>query len=148
MNELAEDQSAGVMEIAEPTEDDLMTPEEMQLLKKLQAKRKSQQKALSGVKDKLFEDLTLGFAETISTIKRDAVTISTKEDYSDGNTYAITFGSNEEVEGDGIDGKQLSIDILDMHLSTIDAIMGISNSIKIAGVFEGKKVFWQIRKKV
>ena len=126
-------------------EDMLMTPEEMALLKKLQAKRKQQQKAMSGVKETLFQDLTMGFGEPMSMIKKDITTISTKEEYADGNVYSITFGSDEEVES-SIDPKELAASILDEHLSKIEAIMGISNSIKLPGTFEGKKVFWQIRK--
>ena len=132
-------------ESQEETGPELMTPEEMALLKKLQEKRKAQQKAMGGVKDDLFQTLTKGFGKDVYKAKKDVVTISTKDPYTDGNIYAITFGVEEEDSD--VDQKALVASILEGSMNTIDAIMGISNSIKVSGTYEGKKLFWQIRKR-
>lgn len=128
---------------------ELMTPEELALLKKLQAKRKQQQKALSGAKESLFDNLTEQFIEQMKKQKKDLITISTgKEPYSDGNLYAITFGTDTSEDGDEqTDSKELAVSILDSHINTIDMLMGISNSIKVTGDFQGQKAYWQIRKR-
>lgn len=126
--------------------DELMTPEEMALYKKLHEKKKAQQKAMNGVKDKLFNTLTGEFGGIISKVKKDVVTVSLKDPYEDGNIYAITFGSEEETEQE-IDTQALAKAIIDQNLDAIEPIMGISNSMKVSGSFEGKKLFWQIRKR-
>ena len=128
-------------------ESDLMTPEEMVMLKKLTEKRKSQQKAMSGIKDNLFQTLTGAFGAAFSKVKKDVVTVSTKEKMPDGNIYSITFGV-EADDKDGVDTNALAISVIEGHLDVIEPIMGISNSLKVDGTYEGKKLFWQIRKRV
>jgi len=126
----------------------LMTPEEMALLKKLQEKRKAQQKAMGGIKDNLFETLTSTFGAAMSKVKKDVVTVSLKEAYADGNIYAITFGVEDDESGEqDVDTGALALSIIDGHIDTIEPIMGISNSVKVTGTYEGKKLFWQIRKR-
>jgi hypothetical protein len=134
--------------VEEIDEDGLMTPEELALLKKLNAKRKKQKEQLSGAKENLFQSLTEEFAAIISKAKKDAVTVSSKEACSDGNSYAVTFGvvPDNEEESD-IDADALVKAIVEQNLSTIEPIMGISNSMKVTGEYEGRKLFWQIRKK-
>lgn len=136
-------------ELAKIQEEQLMTPEEMALLKKLQEKRKAQQKALGGVKEKLFEELTENFGSAMSKVKKDVVTISIKEPAPDGNIYAITFGvENEDEDQDQeIDTNQLATKIIEQNMSIIEPLMGISQSIKVSGTYKGKKLFWQIRKR-
>jgi hypothetical protein len=124
----------------------LMTPEEMAKLKALQEKSKAMKKALGGVKDDLFQSLTEKFAPTITKVKKDQVTVSTGEALEDGNIYAISFGSEEEVDQE-VDTKKLAETIIGENLATIEQIMGISNSMKITGTFEGKSYFWQVRKR-
>jgi len=125
---------------------DLMTPEEMAMLKKLQAKRKSQQKAMGATKQTLFEELTTLFGDQIKSIKKEVRTISTKVPRPDGNIYAISFGSDEDTDAD-VDTVTLANDILDHNPDVVASIMGISNSIKVSGSYEGQKLFWQIRKR-
>jgi hypothetical protein len=125
---------------------ELMSPEEMAMLKKLQAKSKAMKAAMGGIKTDLFQVLTQTFGATISKVKKDVVTISTGEPMADENIYAITFGVETTEDGD-VDTKALAVQIIENHLSEIEPIMGIGNSLKIAGTFEGKKLFWQIRKR-
>ena len=125
---------------------ELMSPEEMAMLKKLQAKAKSMKAAMGGIKTDLFQVLTTTFGATISKVKKDVVTISTGEALADGNIYALTFGVEGQEDGD-VNTKELATKIIEDHLSEIEPIMGIGNSLKIAGTFEGKKLFWQIRKR-
>lgn len=135
------------MEVAEQEQDDsvLMTPDELALLKKLQEKRKAMSKAMSGEKEKLFESLTKNFAGIISKAKKDIVTVSTKDGYEDGQDYSITFGVDEDKEE--IDGDKVARQILDDNLSVIESLIGISNSLKVQGTYEGQKLFWQVRKR-
>ena len=127
-------------------ESDLLTPEELAMLKKLTAKRKAQQAGMSKHKDNLFESLTTAFGPTIAKVKKDVVTISTGDPLEDGNVYAITFGSDEETEQE-VDTKELATTIIGNHLAAIEPIMGISSSMKVTGTYEGKKLYWQIRKR-
>ena len=131
-------------EVAEQA--DLMTPEEMAMLKTLQAKRKAQQASMGGHKDALFAALTDAFGPTIAKVKKDVVTISTGDPLEDGNIYAITFGSDEETEQE-VDTKELATTLISNHLAAIEPIMGISSSMKVTGTYEGKKLYWQIRKR-
>lgn len=125
---------------------ELMTPEELALFKKLQAKRKAQQKMLGTVKDELFQNLTQTFGQLVSRAKTDVSTVSTKEPYTDGNIYAVSFGVDED-KADEVDHDKVTRDLLDKFLPVIESIMGVSNSMKITGTFSGKKLFWQVRKR-
>lgn len=125
---------------------DLMTPEEIALFKKLQAKKKAMQQAMSGHKEKLFKNLTEDFGATISKAKKDVVTISTGEPLEDGNIYAITFGSDEQEDAD-LDSKALAESIIQKFLATIEPIMGTGNSVKVTGTYQDKKLFWQVRRR-
>lgn len=128
---------------------DLMTPEELALLKRLQEKRKAQQKQLGSIKETLFTDLTSLFGAAMSKAKKDVVTVSLKSDkpYSDGNIYAVTFGVDDESETEEIDTHALALSIIEKTIDKVEPLMGISNSLKVTGTFEGKKLFWQIRKR-
>lgn len=123
----------------------LMTPEEMAQYKALQQKMKDMKKAVGPAKDKLFTDLTEAFGALIYKAKKDIVTISTGEPYEDGNIYAITMGVDEEKEE--INTKELAVQIIENKLSTIESLMGISNSLTVKGEYDGKKLYWQIRKR-
>ena len=125
---------------------DLMTPEEMAMFKKLKAKSQAMQKAMGGIKENLFQTLTKAYGSTLAKVKKDVVTISTGVAMPDGNIYAITFGVEGEEEGE-VDTKALATKLIEDNLQEIEPIMGISNSLKITGTFEGKKLFWQVRKR-
>jgi len=124
---------------------DLMSPEEMAQYKALQQKMKAQKAAVGPAKSKLFNTLTEKFAGLILQAKKDIVTISTGEAYLDGNIYTVTFGVDEEKEV--IDTKKLTLDIIDANQAPIESLMGIADSLKVNGEFNGKKLFWQIRKR-
>ena len=124
---------------------DLMTPEELAMLKKLQEKRKAQQKQMGSIKDSLFISLTENFGPLMSKIKKDVVTVNTKIPFADGNRYAITFGMDVE-ETEELDTAALAVKIMEASLDKVEPIMGISNSLKLTGEYEGKKLFWQVRK--
>jgi len=123
----------------------LMTPEELALLKQLQDKRKAQMKQMGSIKENLFKSLTESFGMAISKAKKDLVTVSTKV-LDDGNIYAITFGAESEEDVD-INTEVLAEEIISQHLSDVEPIMGIASSMKVSGTYEGKKLFWQIRKR-
>jgi hypothetical protein len=128
--------------------DDLMTPEEMAMLKKLQEKRKAQMKQMSSHKENLFQTLTSEFGQVMAKVKKDISTISTKNPLDDGNVYAITFGvESDDDEDSPIDSEAVAKELIEKHLSTIEPIMGISNSLKVSGTYEGQKLYWQIRKR-
>ena len=122
-----------------------MTPEELALYKKLTEKRKAQQKAMAGVKDQLFNLLTESYGATFARAKKDVTTLSLKDPFDDGNKYSVTFGSDEDIAAD-IDPNQVVTEIIENNLSTIEPIMGISNSLKVSGTYQDKKLFWQIRR--
>ncbi|KKQ34589.1 MAG: hypothetical protein US52_C0053G0012 [candidate division WS6 bacterium GW2011_GWA2_37_6] len=136
------------------TQDDemsgMMTPEELAMWKKLQAKRKAMTKQMGSIKEVLFKALTQNFASSIVRAKKDIVTISTKEKYVDGNAYSISFGVEQEESenSDELDTNELAVRILDENIGNLEPIMGIANNVKLSGTYEGKKLFWIIRKKV
>lgn len=142
MNEMETTEAESMNDFA-----DLMTPEELAQLKELQAKRKEMQKAMSGVKESFFKTLTETYGSVLAKVKKDVVTISTKEAHSDGNIWAITFGVEEDTKEGDIDTKELTTTIIDAHLANIERLMGISNSLKVQGEVEGKKVYFQFRKR-
>jgi len=127
---------------------ELMTPEEMAMFKKLQAKRKAMQKASGSLKEQLFKSLTENYAPTIVKAKKDVVTISLDKPFSDGNTYAISFGVEEDEDNtEEVDSSALALKLIEENIGNIEPLMGISNSLKLSGQYEGKKLFWQIRKR-
>lgn len=132
------------IQAADDTE--LMTPEEMALFKKLQEKRKKQKSLLKGTKEELFNSLTENFGSAMAKAKKDVSSISMKEKAEDGNLYAISFGV-EDDETEEIDTEALAQRIINENMHLIDQLMGLSNSAKLTGEYNGKKLFWQIRKK-
>ena len=124
---------------------EFMTPDELELLKKLQAKRKAQVSQMGAVKETLFQNLTKTFGSIISKCKKDLVTVSSPV-MEDGNIYAVTFGIEDETKSE-VNTEELAKSIIEAHLATIEPIMGIGSSTKISGTYEGKKLFWQIRKR-
>ena len=124
----------------------MVSPEEFELFKQLQAKIKKQKEMAGQLKGKLFEELTNDFGSAFFNLVKEQVTISTKEAYSDGNIYAITFGVDKE-EGEEVDTKELTTRVIDEYLSKLEPMMGTAKSIKLTGTYEGKELFWQIRKR-
>lgn len=125
--------------------DDLMSPEEMATLKALKEKAKNMKAGLEKGKGVMFEKLVVNFAERISQASKDVVTVSTKEPYTDGNLYSITFGAEEKKEA--IDTNALAKEILDEYLTNIEQFMGLSDSVRFNGQYQGEKVYFQIRKR-
>jgi len=125
---------------------DLMTPEEFEQFKALEAKIKKQKKMAGQMKGKVFEDLTAKFGSTMSSLVKQQITISTKDAYSDGQIYSITFGVEQDEQPD-IDTKELTTNIIDEFLSKVEPIMGVAKSLNLTGTYEGDKLFWQIRKR-
>ena len=138
-------------EVTTTQDNDLMTPEELALLKKLQAKRKAQQAKMGETKETFFTTLTEKFAAIMGKCRKDVITVGmdSKKPFSDGNIYAVTFGiDDEKPEGqEEIDTHSLAERIVSENIETIEPLMGISNSLKVSGTYEGKKLFWQIRKR-
>lgn len=134
------------IQASEVEDNELMTPEEMALWKKLQEKRKKQKNLLKGTKDELFNSLTENFGSAMAKCKKDVSTISMKEKAEDGNLYAISFGVEEE-ESEEIDTEALAQRIINENMHLIDQLMGMSSSAKLSGEYNDKKLFWQIRKK-
>ena len=135
-------------EVTTTTDNDLMTPEELALLKKLQAKRKAQQAKMGETKETFFTTLTEKFAAIMGKCRKDVITVGmdAKKPFSDGNIYAVTFGIDDE-KPEEIDTHSLAERIVTENIETIEPLMGISNSLKVSGTYEGKKLFWQIRKR-
>lgn len=136
------------VEAASGNKEALMSPEEMALLKKLQGKQKAMKQAMGSVRESLFQTLTTKFGAAISKVKKDVVTITTKTAVDDGNIYSISMGVVEKKDEEGdVDTAGLASEIIDSNLATIDSLMGISSSMRVAGTFEGKELFWSIRKR-
>jgi hypothetical protein len=153
MNEMAETEATESNGL-----DNLMSPEELALFKKLQAKNKAMKKAMGGHKENLFNLLTENYLGQITQAQKNVVTVSTKEAQPDGFLYAISYGVETEESESDLDTNALAVKIITDNLATIEPIMGISNSMKVSGEIdtgnvdsEGKpikeKVFWQIRKR-
>ncbi len=126
---------------------DLMTPEELALFKKLKEKAKKQKELQKEVRENTFENLTNDFASIIMQAKKELVSISPKDALDDGMKYTITFGEDTSDDDESIDTNQIALDLLEKYLPKIEAIMGISNSVKLTGTYQGKSLFWQVRRR-
>ena len=125
-----------------------MTPEKIAELKKLQAEYKEYREGLKENKTELFANILEQFGDKFVALKKDLTTISTGEAFSDGNTWAITFGVEaSEDDAEAEDSKAVAKELLEAHLDAIEHIIGIGSSGKITGDFQGQKCYLQFRKR-
>ena len=123
-----------------------MTAEELQQLKDLTAKFKEGKKEAGALKDTLFEKVIGTFGAKIASVKKDIVTITTKEAYSDGNVWAITVGI-ENDDAEEANTSELAVEVMEDVIADVEAVLGLGSSVKVAGTYEGQKMSVQFRKR-
>ena len=124
-----------------------MTPEKIAELKILQAEYKEYREGLKENKTELFASILEQFGDKFVALKKDLTTISTGEAFTDGNTWAITFGVEAGSDEESEDGKAVAKELLETHLDAIEHIIGIGSSGKITGKFQGQDCYLQFRKR-
>ena len=126
---------------------EMMSVDELELLKKLQKKQKAQKAASGKIRENLFNKLTEAYADAITMAKKNLVTISTKTPLEDGNVYTITLGEKEKDDQEDVNTSNLAKEIVGQNLPVIESLMGIAFSMQVNGTYEGKELYWQIRKR-
>lgn len=109
-----------------------MTPEELQMFKELTAKYKEVKAEAGTKKNELFEKVIGSFGAKIASVKKDIVTITTKEAYTDGNVWSITIGMEGDESAD-VDTAELAVEVMDDILSDVESVLGLGSSVKVAG---------------